>query len=167
MEKKIVTVSALCFLMIGAIAVAGIMIHDEMMRRIAVVAGCLVVVWLTTLNFKTLKLMKQQAEVSAPEVSTLVHWLQGETWPEILRLEKVRAQFGTELAAFLEMQPDCEEEEIKGYRIWRTEDTEKYFEEAGPECQQILVLMDGAGQNFRVFGSNALQQAMEARAKKS
>ena len=167
MEKKIVTVSGLCFLMITAIAVAGIMIHDETTRRIAVVAGCLVVVWLTTLNFKTLKLMKQQAEASTPEVPDLVHWLQGETWPEMLGIEKIKGQFGEELAAFLSVHPEHGEADIKGYRIWRTEDTEKYFNWNDPSQQQILVLMDEAGRHFQVFGSEPLQQAMEAHAKKS
>lgn len=161
MEKKIVTVSGLCFLMIIGIATAGILIEDEMMRRIVVIAGCLVVVWLTTLNFKALKLMKQQTDATAPEVPTLVHWLQGETWPELLNTEKIKEQFGAELADFLGDNPDCKEESIKGYRIWRTEDTEKYFEWNLPTQQQILVLMDSLGKRFQVFGSEILQKAME------
>lgn len=165
MEKKIVTVSALCFLMIGAIAVAGIMIDNEMVRRVVVIAGCLVVVWLTTLNFKYLKLMKRQAEACVPVVPSLVHWLQGETWPEILSLEKIKIQFRAELAEFLEIQPDCEEAAVKGYRIWRSEETEPYFEKAGLDCQQILVLMDSVGERFQVFGSETLQKAMEERSK--
>jgi len=167
MEKKIVTVSALCFLMIGAIAVAGIFIEDESLRRVVVIAGCLLVVYLTTLNFKYLKLMKRQAANIVPPVSTLVHWLQGETWPEILSLEKVRTQFGAELTAFLERYPSCDLESVKGYRIWRSDETELFFKEAGQAARQILVLMDADEQHFQVFGSTALQQAMEARAKKS
>lgn len=161
MEKKIVTISGLCFLMIIGIATAGILIEDEMMRRIVVIAGCLVVVWLTTLNFKTLKLMKQQTDAAAPEVPTLVHWLQGETWPELLNTEKIKEQFGAELADFLSTNLDCKEGSIKGYRIWRTEDTEKYFDWNIPTQQQILVLMDSVGKRFQVFGSEILQKAME------
>lgn len=161
MERKIITVSALCFLMIGAIAVAGIMIDDEMIRRIVVICGCLIVVWLTTLNFKYVKLMKRMLADSL-EVPSLVHWLQGETWPEILSMEKVTAQFGDELAKFLETYSG---RDVKGYRIWRTEETEKYFEETSPGQQQILVLLDGDGGGFRVFGSEALQKAMEEHAK--
>ena len=127
MEKKIATVSALCFLMIGAIAVAGIMIDDEMIRRIVVICGCLIVVWLTTLNFKYVKLMKKISANAIPEVPSLVHWLQGETWPEILSRKKVEIQFGDELEAFLKNHPGCDTSTIKGYRIWRTEETEKYF----------------------------------------
>ena len=163
MEKKIVTVSALCFLMIGVTAALGILIEDEMLRRVAVIAGCLVVVWLTTLNFKTLKLMKQQFHGDELEVPTLVHWLQGETWPEILGREKVQEQFSTELAEFQEKWPDCNQP--KGYRIWRTEDTEKYFNWSDPSRQQILVLMDEGGIRFQVFGSESLQKAMEEHVK--
>ena len=161
MEKKIVTVSAICFLMIIGIATAGILIEAELIRRVVVIAGCLVVVWLTTLNFKTLKLMKQQTDGLATEVPTLVHWLQGETWPEVLSVEKLKTQFETELEAFLNAYPDCEEAEIRGYRIWRTEDTERYFDWNNPTQQQILVLMDRAGENFQVFGSEILWKAME------
>ena len=109
---------------------------------------------------------KQMADSVLPE-STLVHWLQGETWPEILNLEKVRTQFGEELAAFLERYPSCDMESVKGYRVWRSDETELFFEEAGQAARQILVLMDADEQHFQVFGSTALQQAMEARAKKS
>ena len=163
MEKKIATVSALCFLMIGVTVALGILIEDEMLRRVAVIAGCLVVVWLTTLNFKTLKLMKQQFHGDELEVPTLVHWLQGETWPEILGREKVQEQFSTELAEFQEKWPDCNQP--KGYRIWRTEDTEKYFNWSDPSQQQILVLMDEGGIRFQVFGSESLQKAMEEHVK--
>lgn len=161
MEKKILTVSALCFLMIGLTAVLGILIEDEMMRRIMVIAGCLIVVWLTTLNFRYLKLMKQQLAGALTEVPTLVHWLQGETWPEILGMEKIKGQFGEELAAFLSVHPEHGEADIKGYRIWRTEDTEKYFDWNDPAQQQILVLMDERGKSFQVFGSDTLRKAME------
>ncbi len=160
MEKKIATVSALCFLMIGAIAVVGIMIENEMTRRIVVICGCLIVVWLTTLNFKYVKLMKKMTAVAMPEVPTLAHWLQGETWPEILSREKIEVQFRAQLEVFLENHPNCD---VKGYRIWRSEETEKYFEEADPSCQQILVLMGAGGGVFQVFGSEALQKAMEER----
>lgn len=163
MEKKIATVSALCFLMIGVTAVLGILIENEMLRRVVVIAGCLVVVWLTTLNFKSLKLMKLQFSGDEPEVPTLVHWLQGELWPEILSREKVQEQFSTELAEFQEKWPHCNQP--KGYRIWRTEDTEKYFNWSDPSQQQILVLMDESGQYFQVFGSEALQKAMEEHVK--
>lgn len=162
MEKRIVTVSAICFLMIGLIVALGVLIEDEMTRRIVVICGCLVVVWLTTLNFKYIKLMKRQAETSTPAVSSLVHWLQGETWPEILSREKVETEFGARLDEFLQTHPGCV---VKGYRIWRTEETEKYFEEAGPSCQQILVLMDSSGERFQVFGSEKLQKEMEEHAK--
>ncbi len=162
MEKKILTVSALCFLLIIGIAVAGIMIEEEMVRRIVVVAGCLLVVWLTTRNFKYLKIMKKQAEAQATQVPDLVHWLQGETWPEILSQEKIKAKFGEELESFLAAHPACESASLRGYRIWRTEDTEKYFDWNDPGRQQILVLMDDHGQKFQVFGSEALQKAMEA-----
>ncbi len=161
MEKKIVTVSGLCFLMIIGIATAGILIEDEMLRRIVVIAGCLVVVWLTTLNFKTLKLMKEQTDAAPPEVPSLVHWLQGETWPELLSTEKIMEQFEDELKLFLSANPDCKEVETKGYRIWRTEDTERYFDWNIPTQQQILVLMDSTGKRFQVFGSEILQKAME------
>ena len=163
MERKIVTVSGLCFLMIIAIATAGILIEEELIRRIVVVAGCLVVVWLTTLNFKNLKLMKQQFETVQPEVPSLIYWLQGETWPEILSVEKVREQFSAELAEFQEKWPDCNSP--KGYRIWRTEDTEKYFDWSDPSRQQILVLMDEHGRRFQVFGSDTLEKAMEEHVK--
>lgn len=161
MEKKIATVSALCFLMIGAIAVAGIMIEEETMRRIVVICGCLIVVWLTTLNFKYVKLMKKQVETSVPVVSSLLHWLQGETWPEILSREKIRAQFPAELDAFLQTHPSCDASTIKGYRIWRTEETEKYFDWTDGSQQQILVLMDESGRYFQVFGSETLQKEIE------
>lgn len=161
MEKKIITVSGLCFLMIIGIATAGIVIHEEMMRRIVVITGCLIVVWLTTLNFKYLKLMKRQFAETPEDVPTLVHWLQGETWPEILTLAKVREQYRDELEKFLNEHPDCKEETIKGYRIWRTEDTETYFDWNDPAQQQLLVLMDASGQHFQVFGSETLQKAME------
>ena len=167
MEKKIATISALCFLMVGVTAALGILIEDEMLRRVAVIAGCLVVIWLTTLNFKCLKLMKMQFGGVAAEVPDLVHWLQGETWPEMLGIEKIKGQFGEELAALLSVHPEHGETDIKGYRIWRTEDTEKYFNWNDPSQQQILVLMDEAGRHFQVFGSEPLQQAMEAHAKKS
>jgi hypothetical protein len=165
MEKKIVTISALCFLMVGVTAALGILIEDEMLRRVAVIAGCLVVIWLTTLNFKCLKLMKMQFGGVAAEVPDLVHWLQGETWPEILSREKVQGQFREELEKFLVSYLDCDAGSIKGYRIWRTEDTEKYFDWNGPAQQQILVLMDESGQHFQVFGSEALQKAMEEHVK--
>lgn len=161
MEKKIITVSGLCFLMIIGIATAGIMIHDETMRRIVVIAGCLIVVWLTTLNFKYLKLMKRQFAEISEDVPTLVHWLQGETWPEILGPERLQAQFESELETFLAAYPNCEAVSVKGYRIWRTEDTETYFDWNDPAQQEILVLMDERGQNFQVFGSEILQKAME------
>ena len=162
MEKKILTVSSLCFLMIGAIAVAGFLIDDTGLRRIIVIGGCLLVVWMSTLNFKYLKLMKKQVAETTPEVPSLVHWLQGETWPEILGADKIKAQFGEELEVFLQAHPDCDEAAIKGYRIWRTDETEQYFEEAGPAAEQILVLMDGTAKAFQVFGSKTLQEAMEA-----
>lgn len=165
MEKKIVTISGLCFLMIIGIVTAGILIEEEMMRRIVVIAGCFVVVWLTTINFKTLKLMKQQTDAAPPEVPSLVHWLQGETWPELLSTEKVMAQFGEEWEAFLGDNPDCEEGSIKGYRIWRTEDTERYFDWNIPTQQQILVLTDSTGKRFQAFGSEILQKAMEEHSK--
>lgn len=165
MERKIITVSGLCFLLIIGIALAGIMIEAESVRRIVVIAGCLLVVWLTTLNFKYLKLMKQQFCTDKPEVPNLVHWLQGETWPEILSQEKVQEQFGEMLAQFKEIYLDCDESRVRGYRIWRTEDTEKYFDWNDPSQQQILVLMDAEGQKFRVFGSEALQKAMEEHVK--
>ncbi|MBR3785888.1 MAG: hypothetical protein IKJ77_05740 [Firmicutes bacterium] len=165
MEKRIGTVSALCFLMITGIAVAGVLIENETVRRVVVLAGCLVVVWLTTLNFKYLKLMKQMTEDTAPEVPDLVHWLQGETWPEIMGREKVRAQFPAELDAFLQTHPSCDASAIKGYRVWRTEETEKYFDWTDGSQQQILVLMDESGRYFQVFGSETLQKAMEEHAK--
>lgn len=165
MEKKIATVSALCFLMIGVTAALGILIEDEMLRRVAVIAGCLVVVWLTTLNFKTLKLMKQQFHGDELEVPTLVHWLQGETWPEILGPEKVKAQFPAELESFLKTYPACDSSSVKGYRIWRSDETEKYFDWVSPSRQQILVLMDEGGIRFQVFGSESLQKAMEEHVK--
>ena len=161
MEKKIITVSALCFLMITGIAVAGVLIENETIRRVVVLAGCLVVVWLTTLNFKYLKLMKRQFCEAEPEVPTLVHWLQGETWPEIMGREKVRAQFPAELDAFLQTHPSCDARTMKGYRIWRTEETEKYFDWTDGSQQQILVLMDESGRYFQVFGSETLQKEME------
>ncbi|MBR4020059.1 MAG: hypothetical protein IKI99_01995 [Firmicutes bacterium] len=165
MEKRIGAVSGLCFLMITGIAVAGILIEDEIIRRIVVVCGCLVVVWLTTLNFKYLKLMKQMTEDAAPEVPDLVHWLQGETWPEILSRERIKTLFPGKLETFVEAYPDCGESDVKGYRIWRTEDTEKYFDWTDGSQQQILVLMDESGHWFQVFGSEKLQKEMEKHAK--
>ena len=165
MEKRIGVVSALCFLMITGIAVAGILIETETVRRVVVLAGCLIVVWLTTLNFKYLKLMKQMTEATAPKVPDLVHWLQGETWPEVLSMEKVKRQFPEKLEEFMEAYPECEEVCVKGYRIWRAEETETYFDWTDSSQQQILVLMDENGQKFRVFGSEKLQVEMEKHAK--
>lgn len=163
MEKRIGAVSAVCFLMIGITIAMGILIENAIIGKIAVLCGCLVVVWLTTLNFRTIKLMKQQAEASAPVIPDLIHWLQSETWPEILSLEKIKNQFPRELELFLETHPDCEEASIKGYRIWRSEETEKYFDQQDMRCQQILVMINKDRWDFQVFGSIALQQAMEER----
>ena len=163
MEKKIATISALCFLMIAATAAMGILIEDLMLRRVVVVCGCLVVVWMTTLNFKTLNRMRAQLEAEAPIIPDVIHWLQGETWPEILSPEKVDLHFPKERKSFLDEHPDCKESKIKGYRIWRSEETEAYFRSCTPGREQILVLLDTEHQDFQVYGSKELQQAMEER----
>ena len=164
MEKKITTISALCFVMIGATAVMGILIENPMLKRVAVICGCLVVVWMTTLNFKALKHMRAQVEAETPVIPDVIHWLQGETWPEILSPEKVQVQFPKELETFMIEHPDRRESNIKGYRIWRSEETENYFASCPPGREQILVLYDMALQDFQVFGSKELQQAMKERA---
>ena len=112
---------------------------------------------------KNLKLMKKQADENTPVIPDVVHWLQGETWPEILSCERVQKLFPEELEEFWQGHPESKATDIKGYRIWRSKETEDYFADSDPACEQILVIMDYRKVDFQVFGSQSLQKAMEER----
>lgn len=171
MEKKIVGISALCFGLIAVIALAGALIDDLTVRRIVVIGGCIIVVLLTFLNFKYLKEMRRRTAeaVAAPEpenlsMDELARWLQGATWAEILSQFRLESHYPQELASF---RAKCaasaeatEPANIKGFRIWRSEENEKYFDEASGNAESILVLMEMQEAYIEVHHSNALYQEL-------
>lgn len=165
MEKKIVGISALCFGLVAVIALLGVLIQDIAIRRIVIIAGCIFVVLLTFLNFKLLKQMKDavgQVPLEKPEkllsMDELARWLQSKTWAEILSESRLGQQYPAEFADFRNRMSD--EPVIKGFRIWRSEENEKYFDETSGNAESILVLMEMTTGQIDVYHSNILYQQL-------
>lgn len=110
-----------------------------------------------------LKAAKPLITPGEPPMEAVAKWLQAETWAEILSENRLELHFPVELKVFrLNVKGSYgipKQEQLRGFRIWRTEENEKYFD-ADQSDESILVLMELESRYFEVHSSNALHRAI-------